>query len=317
MKAGEAAKAAGVTRKALRYYESAGLLVPRRLANGYREYSPDDVRLAVEIRALMAIGLSPKETEPFLDCLRGGHTRGDECPESLAVYDRKIRATDRLIARLSHTRGQLVDQLRAAAGEPFAHHDNTQEDTMLPPADPLPDNLPAPADDGAAGHLPGRTLPPLTFLATDGSQVRLDAVAAGRWILFVYPLTGDPAADIPQGWNEIPGARGCSQEACSFRDSLNDLRERGVDQVVALSSDRAEYQQALVRRLHLPYPLLSDPDHYLSRILDLPTFEANGSTLYKRITLVLRGATIEHVFYPIFPPDTHAQQVVQWLREHP
>ncbi|MBE1470304.1 MerR family transcriptional regulator [Kibdelosporangium phytohabitans] len=154
MKAGEAAKAAGVTRKALRYYEPAGLLVPRRLDNGYREYSPDDVRLAIEIRTLTAIGLSPKETEPFLDCLRGGHASGDECPEALAVHDRKIRATDRLIARLSRTRRQLAGQLRAAAGEPFTHRHEPQEDTVLPQAVPLPDNLPAPADDGAAVHLP-------------------------------------------------------------------------------------------------------------------------------------------------------------------
>ncbi|MFB4317799.1 MerR family transcriptional regulator [Actinomadura sp. 21ATH] len=318
MRASEAAKAAGVTRKALRYYEEAGLLTPSRLANGYREYSPTDVRLAAEIRSLTAIGLTPRETRPFLECLRGGHGSGDDCPESLAAYNQKIRALDRLIARLTHTRHQLAEQLRAAAGRPMS---DDQEDSMpspesmLPAADPLPDDLPAPADDGAADHLSGRQLPPLTFLATDGSQVRLDAACAGRWILFIYPLTGDPAADIPQGWNEIPGARGCSQEACSFRDNLAELRSCGVDQVIALSSDRAEYQQALVRRLHLPYPLLSDPDHYLSRILDLPTFEANGTTLYKRITLVMRGATIEHVFYPIFPPDTHAQQVVEWLRE--
>ncbi|GAA2587767.1 redoxin family protein [Actinomadura fulvescens] len=314
MRASEAARAAGVTRKALRYYEAAGLLTPSRLANGYREYSPTDVRLAAEIRSLTAIGLTPKETRPFLDCLRGGHDSGDDCPESLAAYNQKIRALDRLIARLAHTRQQLAQQLRAAAGRPMT---DDQEDPVLPPADPLPDNLPAPADDGAADHLPGRQLPPLTFVATDGSQIRLDAACAGRWILFVYPLTGDPAADIPQGWNEIPGARGCSQEACSFRDNLAELRECGIDRVIALSSDRAEYQQALVRRLHLPYPLLSDPDHYLSRTLDLPTFEANGTTLYKRITLVMRGATIEHAFYPIFPPDTHAQEVVKWLRERP
>lgn len=317
MRAGEAARAAGVTTKALRYYESTGLLVPARRANGYRDYSAADVRLATEIRNLMAIGLSPKETAPFLDCLRGGHRRSDDCPEALAVYDRKIRAIDRLIARLSSSRHQLTEQLRAAAGRPTPSHQRTQEDDVLPRADPLPADLPAPTDDGAARHLPGRQVPPLTFLATDGSSIRLDAVSAGRWILFVYPLTGDPAADIPQGWNEIPGARGCSQEACGFRDSLGELQDNGIDQVIALSSDRAEYQQALVRRLHLPYPLLSDPDHYLGRTLDLPTFEANGATLYKRITLVVRGATIEHAFYPIFPPDTHAQEVVAWVRDNP
>ncbi|MEU3066332.1 redoxin domain-containing protein [Streptomyces sp. NPDC006906] len=113
-----------------------------------------------------------------------------------------------------------------------------------------------------------------------------------------------------------PGARGCSQEACGFRDNLDALRAEGVDRVLALSSDRADYQQALVERLHLPYPMLSDPRLTLADELRLPTFEADGQTLYRRLTLVLRGATIEHVFYPVFPPDTHADEVVRWFRDH-
>lgn len=187
---------------------------------------------------------------------------------------------------------------------------------MLPQADPLPADLPAPVDDGAAAHLPGRALPALSFTGTDGRDTRLDAVSDGRWVLFLYPLTGDPAADIPEGWNEIPGARGCSQEACDFRDNLDALRAEGVDRVLALSSDRASYQRALVDRLHLPYPMLSDPELTLADELALPTFRAHGQRLYRRLTLVLRGATIEHVFYPVFPPDTHAQEVTRWFREH-
>ncbi|MEU3135160.1 MerR family transcriptional regulator [Streptomyces sp. NPDC007027] len=318
MRAGEAAAAAGVTIKALRYYEDCGLLSPGRTANGYRDYTAEDVRLAEEIRSLGAFGLTPKETGPFLACLRAGHDTGDHCAESLAAYQRKIQAIDLLVARLTHSRDQLVRRRDAAArrGFPSATEPSKEPDDMLPKADPLPTDLPAPVDDGGAAHLPGRTLPALSFTGTDGSDIRLEAVTEGRWVLFLYPLTGDPAADIPDGWNGIPGARGCSQEACGFRDNLDALRAEGVDRVLALSSDRADYQQALVERLHLPYPMLSDPRLTLADELRLPTFEADGQTLYRRLTLVLRGATIEHVFYPVFPPDTHADEVVRWFRDH-
>ncbi|WP_411119944.1 MerR family transcriptional regulator [Streptomyces sp. 058-1L] len=318
MRAGEAAAAAGVTIKALRYYEDCGLLSPGRAANGYRDYTVEDVRLAEEIRSLGALGLTPKETGPFLACLRAGHHAGDHCAESLTAYQQKIEALDLLVARLTHSRQQLISRRDAAArrGFPSATQPSKEPDEMLPKADPLPSDLPAPVDDGAAAHLPGRTLPALPFTGTDSSDIRLDTVSDGRWVLFLYPLTGDPAADIPEGWNEIPGARGCSQEACSFRDNLDALRAAGVDRVLALSSDRADYQQALVHRLHLPYPMLSDPRLTLADDLKLPTFEANGQRLYRRLTLVLRGATIEHVFYPVFPPDTHADEVAQWCRNH-
>ncbi|WP_407286009.1 MerR family transcriptional regulator [Streptomyces sp. BP-8] len=318
MRAGEAAVAAGVTIKALRYYEDCGLLSPGRAANGYRDYTTEDVRLAEEIRSLGAFGLTPKETGPFLACLRAGHDAGDHCVESLAAYQQKIEALDLLVARLTRSREQLIRRRDTAArrGFPSAAEPAKESHEMLPTADPLPAGLPAPVDDGAAAHLPGRTLPALSFNDTDGNDIRLDAVADGRWVLFLYPLTGDPAADIPEGWNEIPGARGCSQEACNFRDNLDALRAEGVDRVLALSSDRADYQQALVDRLHLPYPMLSDARLTLADELKLPTFEANGQTLYRRLTLVLRGATIEHVFYPVFPPDTHADEVAQWFRNH-
>lgn len=188
---------------------------------------------------------------------------------------------------------------------------------MLPQPDPLPENLPAPVDDGAARHLPGRVLPALAFPATDGTKVRLDQVSGGRWVLYLYPLTGAPGADIPDGWDEIPGARGCSQEACDFRDHLAALQAHGAQQVLALSSDRAGYQQELVRRLRIPYRMMSDPTLSLAKALDLPTFEAGGTTLYRRLTMVVRGATVEHVFYPVFPPDTHAAEVLEWLVGNP
>ena len=187
----------------------------------------------------------------------------------------------------------------------------------LPQPDPLPDNLPRPTDDGGARHLPGQVLPPITLPATSGSLVRLDRVADGRWVLFIYPSTGKPGEPIPIGWNEIPGARGCSHEACGFRDNIAAFERLGIEAVLALSSDRTEYQQAVVRRFHLPYLMLSDPALSLAAALKLPTFQALGKTLYKRLTMILRDRTIEHVFYPIFPPDTHAAEVLDWLTANP
>ena len=195
-------------------------------------------------------------------------------------------------------------------------HSVNEPATAPPVPDPLPADLPRPVDDGTARHLVGRTLPPLTFLATDVSQVRLDSVCTGRWVLFIYPLTGKPGEDVPRGWNEIPGARGCSQEACGFRDHFEELSSHGIDRVLALSSDRHEYQVALVRRFRLPYQMLSDPKFELETAMDLPTFEAFGQRLYKRLTMVLTADTIEHVFYPVFPPDTHAAEVLYWLRQN-
>jgi peroxiredoxin len=122
---------------------------------------------------------------------------------------------------------------------------------------------------------------------------------------------------MPAGWDAIPGARGCSQEACSFRDNLAGLKARGAEQILALSTDPTDYQQELVRRLHLPYLMLSDPTLSLRQALDLPTFGASGRMLYKRLTMIVRGDAIEHVFYPIFPPNTHGSEVLEWLESNP
>jgi peroxiredoxin len=181
----------------------------------------------------------------------------------------------------------------------------------------FPAGLPVPEDDGAARHLPGRRLPSLTLPATDGRQVRLDQVGQGRWVLFLYPLTGRPGVELPAGWDAIPGARGCTPEACGFRDNLAALRAAGAGQVFGLSTQDTAYQQEAVNRLHLPYEMLSDPGLALGGALGLPAFTADGMTLYKRLTMVVHGATVEHVFYPVFPPDTHAAEVLGWLRSAP
>jgi peroxiredoxin len=182
----------------------------------------------------------------------------------------------------------------------------------------LPDDLPVPIDDGAANHLPGTPMPAVTLTSTADERVHLADFGAGRTIIYIYPLTGRPGTDLPAGWDEIPGARGCSTEACDFRDHFQLLRAAGADNVYGLSSQDTEYQREAAERLSLPFSVLSDGDFSLGTALSLPTFTASGAgRLYKRLTLVVRDGRIEHAFYPIFPPNTHAQQVLAWLGANP
>jgi peroxiredoxin len=141
----------------------------------------------------------------------------------------------------------------------------------------------------------------------------LDNLGRGLTVLYLYPLTGRSDIDLPEGWDNIPGARGCTTEACDFRDHHRDLLKAGVSHVFGASSQESSYQRELVERLGLPFPMLSDTHLSLADALGLPTFEADGVTLFKRLTLVIRDAVIEHVFYPVFPPNEHAQQVLTWL----
>ena len=181
----------------------------------------------------------------------------------------------------------------------------------------LPDNLPVPRDDGAADHLTSLAMPGLSLPASDGSTVDLAALGPGRTVIYLYPLTGRPGVDLPEGWDAIPGARGCSTEACDFRDHFADLQAAGAAQVWGLSSQDPDYQAEVVERLHLPFTMLSDPDFTLAGALNLPTFSAPGhQRLYSRLTIIARNGRIEHVFYPIFPPNAHAQQVLHWLQTH-
>jgi peroxiredoxin len=176
----------------------------------------------------------------------------------------------------------------------------------------LPADLPVPEDDGAADHLLDAVVPPIGLTSTTGETVRLDE-QAGRTILFAYPRTGRPDEELPPGWDAIPGARGCTPEACGFRDAQAQFTELG-GRVVALSTQDPEYQREMAERLHLPFPVLSDERLELTRALDLPTFETSGWTLLKRLTLVIDDGRVSHVFYPVFPPDGHAQEVLDWLR---
>jgi peroxiredoxin len=179
--------------------------------------------------------------------------------------------------------------------------------------DHLPGDLPVPVDDGASDHLPGSRAPSVTLAATDGSLVDLSALA-GTVVVYAYPRTGRPGEDLPAGWNEIPGARGCTPEACGFRDHHDDLLRTGASAVYGLSVQPIAYQQELVERLHLPYPILSDSDGSLRRAWRLPSLTVDGQVLLKRLTLVLSDGVVETVFYPVFPPDEHAAAVVEYLR---
>ncbi|MFE5120045.1 MerR family transcriptional regulator [Streptomyces sp. NPDC056669] len=317
MKISELARRAGVTAKAVRYYESLGLITPERLSNGYRNYTEDDVRLVREIRTLHRLGIPVERTRPFLECLAAGRPYADDCPASLATYREAIdELTDRIEA-LTARRATLIDNLNAAAhrgsgvGPPEETGRDSQEYLTLPA------DLPVPEDDGAADHLPGTKLPRIVLRNTADKPIRLDALGPRRTVIYIYPLTGRPGTDLPEGWNSIPGARGCTPETCGFRDHFQELLEAGAGRVFGLSSQDTEYQNEVVERLRLPFGMLSDPDLSLADGLGLPTFEADGRRLFKRLTLIVRDGVTEHAFYPIFPPNEHAQQVLTWLRENP
>ncbi|NNM75210.1 peroxiredoxin [Enterovirga aerilata] len=182
--------------------------------------------------------------------------------------------------------------------------------------DTLPDGLPVPVDDGAADHLRGARLPDVALRATDGAFVSL-ARLPGRAVVYLYPRTGEPGKNPAPEWDAIPGARGCTPQSCSFRDHHDELKGLGVDHVFGLSTQDTSYQREAAERLHLPFPLLSDEDLAFTRAMDLPTFEFGGMTLLRRMAFVIDGGRITQVFYPVFPPDRSAAEVVAWLRGHP
>ena len=176
----------------------------------------------------------------------------------------------------------------------------------------LPPDLPVPKDDGAAAHLQGTTVPSVAFPATTGGSVDVADAAQGTLVLFVYPRTGRPGIAPPPGWDATPGARGCTPQACAFRDIHAELAAAGAF-VCGLSAQAADEQHEAAERLELPYPLLADPGLRLAAALGLPTFEFAGVRLYKRLTVVARAGTIVKVFYPVFPPDENASEVLDWL----
>jgi peroxiredoxin len=176
--------------------------------------------------------------------------------------------------------------------------------------------IPAPEDDGAADHLPGLRIASVPLAATEGGPVDLSALP-GRVVVYAYPRTGQPGAANPDGWDMIPGARGCTPQSCAFRDHFAEVKALGVDDLFGLSTQDPAYQREAAERLHLPFPLLSDADLTLTRAMRLPIFHTGGMTLLKRFTLVIDGGVITHVFYPVFPPDRNAEDVIEWLAARP
>jgi peroxiredoxin len=172
--------------------------------------------------------------------------------------------------------------------------------------------LPPPLDDGGAAHLHGSQVPSVQLAATDGSSVDLSALS-GRTVVYAYPRTGQPGVTLPDGWDMIPGARGCTPQSCSFRDHFNELRALGVDHLFGLSTQDTAYQREAAERLHLPFPLLSDENLELATAMRLPTFETSEMTLLKRLTLLIEDGTVHQVFCPVFPPDRSAADVVECL----
>jgi len=177
----------------------------------------------------------------------------------------------------------------------------------------LPKDLPVPQDDGACDHLAGMKLPSIALRSTRGRAVDLSGLG-GTTVIYIYPRTGRPNQELPTGWNAIPGARGCTPQSCAFRDQAEELQRAGAAHVYGLSTQDSAYQREAVERLHLPFELLSDEKLALARALKLPAFEVDGMKLIKRLTLILRDGAIEKVFYPVFPPDRNAGDVLAWLK---
>jgi peroxiredoxin len=178
----------------------------------------------------------------------------------------------------------------------------------------LPKDLPIPEDDGATNHLIGMKLPQVSLKATNGENIHLGDIK-GRVVIYCYPMTGQPNVALPEGWDQIPGARGCTPQSCSFRDHYQELQALGSE-VIGLSVQTTEYQKEMAERLHLPFPVVSDAAYQFQKALNMPTFITAGMTLLKRVTLIANNGVIEAVHYPIFPSDSDAPWVVNYLKSH-
>lgn len=181
---------------------------------------------------------------------------------------------------------------------------------------PLPPDLPRPIDDGAARHLVGMAMPAIALPATNGKMIDLSKLTAPRTVVYFYPMTGVPGKPLPEGWDAIPGARGCTPQTCAFRDHAQELAELHSE-VFGCSTQTTAYQKEMADRLGLPFAILSDAEYRLCDALRLPTFEVDGRRLLKRLTLIVRNGKIEHVFYPVFPSNENAGEVIRWLRDNP
>jgi peroxiredoxin len=174
--------------------------------------------------------------------------------------------------------------------------------------------IPSPSDDGKADHLVGRSLPDVDLPVTQGGALNPSELA-GLAVIYVYPMTGRPDRDLPDGWDQIPGARGCTPQSCAFRDHYAELSSWGVRHLLGMSTQSRDYQAEAAARLHLPFPLMSDADLAFGEALNLPGMDVDGTYLHKRLTMIARDGVIAKVFYPVFPPDQDAANVIDWLQE--
>ncbi len=188
---------------------------------------------------------------------------------------------------------------------------------MTSPHDPtkLPADLPRPEDDGACDHLIDRPLHAISLPSTDGGRFDI-ATSPGRWVVYCFPKAGQPGKALPEGWDQIPGARGCTPQSMAFRDQYDDIRALHTG-VIGISTQSSDIQMEIASRLSLPFPLLSDEALSFCQSLDLPTFEVEGKTMIKRLTLIVTEGVIDQVFYPVFPPDKAAEEAIVWLLAHP
>jgi peroxiredoxin len=175
-------------------------------------------------------------------------------------------------------------------------------------------NRPVPVDDGAATHLPGSDVPSVVLPSTLGGLLDIRGAAFDLLVVYVYPRTGRPGHPLPAGWDQIPGARGCTPQSCAFRDHISDLAVYGAS-VIGISAQSPTEQQEFAQREHIPYPLLSDSELRLAETLRLPTFEVGGMTLYRRLTFIAQDVRIQKVFYPVFPPERNTSDVLYWLSQ--
>ncbi|GAA4949781.1 MerR family transcriptional regulator [Actinoplanes utahensis] len=292
MRVGELARRTGTTIRALRYYEQTGLVVPRRLGNGYRDYEPIAERQVARIRELMALGLTVEETRPFVESLANDD---DVCAAAVATFRSTVTHLQARIGELTAQREALDARIDVAA-----------RGIVTGP----PSIGSTPGGDPAART--GKPLPALEFYGTDGRPIRLHDLGPGRSIIFVYPLTGRPGVDLPRGLLEIHGAR--SQDSW-LRDHHAELLAAGAARVYGLSAQSTGYQRELAYRLRLPYPLIPDPKLTLAAATGLPTRTAGDLTVYERLTLVVTDDLIEHVFHPIPDPASHALDLMRWLTQ--
>ncbi|MBG0566746.1 MerR family transcriptional regulator [Actinoplanes aureus] len=286
MRVGELARRTGTTIRALRYYEEAGLVMPRRLGNGYRDYDPIAERQVTQIRELMALGLTVEETRPFVESIANDE---DVCAAAVATFRSTVTSLQTRIGELTAQREALDARIDDAA---------RQVVTSAPTAGAEPVDL------------IGRPLPPLHFYATDGRPIDLHDLGPGRSVLFVYPLTGRPGVDLPRGLLEVHGARSRDNW---MRDHHAEIRTAGAARVYGLSAQSTGYQRELAHRLRLPYPLIPDPRLTLATAARLPARTVGDLIVYERLTLIVADDLVEHVFHPIPDPVSHALDVIRWL----